>query len=106
MAGEDPVAWLERWGRRVRRLHLKDLALGVDPPWVDLGDGLVDGPAIVAACRRHAVPWCLVEHDAPADPWSTVRRSAATRRIAAAAVGPGPPAEAPAQRAGSPSTVR
>jgi sugar phosphate isomerase/epimerase len=80
VAGEDPVAWIDRWGRRVRRLHLKDVALGHDPPWVDLGDGLVDGPAIVAACHRQAVPWCLVEHDAPADPWATVRRSAATAR--------------------------
>jgi len=78
VVGEDPVAWIERWGPRVRRVHLKDVAPGADPPWVDLGDGLLDGPGIVGACRRHAVPWCLVEHDAPADPWATVRRCAAT----------------------------
>jgi sugar phosphate isomerase/epimerase len=79
-AGEDPLAWLEAWGARVLRLHLKDLAPGTTPPWVDVGDGVLDGPAVASATRRHAVPWWLVEHDTPADPWTTARRSAATAR--------------------------
>jgi sugar phosphate isomerase/epimerase len=77
-AGEDPLAWLDAWGARVLRLHLKDLVPGTTPPWVDAGDGVLDGPAVAAATRRHGVPWWLVEHDAPTDPWATTQRSAAT----------------------------
>jgi sugar phosphate isomerase/epimerase len=75
-AGEDPLAWLDTWGPRVLRLHLKDLVPGTTPPWVDAGDGVLDGAAVVAATRRHGVPWWLVEHDTPSDPWATARRSA------------------------------
>jgi sugar phosphate isomerase/epimerase len=75
-SGEDPLAWLDDWGPRVLRLHLKDVDRAATPPWVDVGDGVLDGPAILTKAREHGVPWCLVEHDAPADPWTTARRSA------------------------------
>jgi sugar phosphate isomerase/epimerase len=75
--GEDPLRWLDTWGPRVLRLHLKDLVPGATPPWADAGDGVLAGAAVAAATRRHGVPWWLVEHDTPTDPWSTARRSAA-----------------------------
>jgi len=78
--GDDPVAWLAAWGPRVARLHLKDLAPGRTPPWTDVGDGTLDVAAVLAAAAVHGVAWALVEHDAPADPLATARRSAAAAR--------------------------
>lgn len=76
-AGRDPVAGVHGWGRRVKRLHLKDLVVGQDPPWVDVGDGTLDVAGVLAAARTHGVPWAIVEHDAPSDPIATLQRSAA-----------------------------
>ncbi len=75
--GEDPVAWLTRWGGRTTRLHLKDLVRGNDPPWVDVGDGELDLGGVLAGARDNGVPWLVVEHDSPTDPLATMRRSAA-----------------------------
>ena len=81
--GEDPATWIDRWGGRVVRLHLKDLVPGTGPPtWVDVGDGALDLPGVVASARAQGVPWLLVEHDAPADPLATIRRSATAARKA------------------------
>jgi sugar phosphate isomerase/epimerase len=74
--GRSPVDWLDAYGRRVTRLHVKDLRAGATPPWVDVGDGELDLGALVGAAREHAVPWMLVEHDHPSDPLETMRRSA------------------------------
>ena len=78
--GEDPVRWLDAWGTRVARLHLKDVDRDRTPPWVDVGDGIMDVAAVLAAAAGHGVAWALVEHDAPADPLATARRSAAAVR--------------------------
>jgi sugar phosphate isomerase/epimerase len=75
--GRDPVAGIHGWGRRVRRLHLKDLVAGQTPPWVDVGDGMLDVAGVLAAAQTHGVPWAIVEHDAPSDPVLTIERSAA-----------------------------
>jgi sugar phosphate isomerase/epimerase len=75
--GADPVAWLAAWGPRVARLHLKDLTPGRTPPWTDVGDGVLDVASVLAAAAAHGVAWALVEHDEPADPLATARRSAA-----------------------------
>jgi len=83
--GHDPAAWLATWGGRVTRLHVKDLRLGNDPPWVDVGDGELDLAAVLAAADTANVPWLLVEHDAPRDPLQTMRRSAAAVTAALAA---------------------
>lgn len=77
VVGRDPVTGLHGWGRRVKRLHLKDVVLGQDPPWVDVGDGVLDVAGVLAAAGDLGVPWAIVEHDAPRDPLATVRRSAA-----------------------------
>jgi len=74
--GNDPVAWLAHWASRVARLHLKDLIPGGTPPWVDVGDGVLDVGAVLRAASEQGVAWALVEHDAPDDPLATARRSA------------------------------
>jgi sugar phosphate isomerase/epimerase len=90
-SGQDPAAWIDRVAARCRRIHAKDLAREPhgDQPWADVGDGVVAWPAVAAASRRAGVPWWIVEHDAPADPWSSAERgAAAVRRIVAADQGP------------------
>jgi len=74
--GRDPVAGVHGWGRRVKRLHLKDLIVGQTPPWVDVGDGELDVAGVLTAAQEHSVPWAIVEHDAPSDPIATIQRSA------------------------------
>ena len=81
-SGHEPRRWLDAHGSRVTRLHLKDLEPGGDPPWVDVGDGVLELEAVLGAARSHGVPWVLVEHDAPSDALTTLRRSAdAARRV-------------------------
>lgn len=78
-AGHDPAAWIQRVAGRCIRLHAKDIGAGpygpTGAPWADVGDGVVDWPAVIAAARRAEVPWLLVEHDTPSDPWRTAGRS-------------------------------
>ena len=75
--GEDPVAWIQRWGPRIARVHLKDFQPDSPTRWADVGQGTVDVTAVVAASHAAGVAWLLVEHDDPADPLATARRSAA-----------------------------
>ena len=83
-AGSDPKAWLERLEGRCSRVHVKDVAppSGADREggWRDVGDGTLDWPDLLAACRRAGAQWYVVEHDEPTDPLRTARRSAAHLR--------------------------
>jgi sugar phosphate isomerase/epimerase len=74
-SGHDPAAWLRRAGRRCLRLHAKDVT--ADGVWADVGDGITDWGAVRDAAAGAGVPWWLVEHDDPADPWRTVERGVA-----------------------------
>ncbi len=62
-AGEDPVAWMDKLGRRIRTLHLKDTTEGGDPQWTEIGNGSIDLPAIHAAARKLGIDWYIVEQD-------------------------------------------
>jgi len=79
-AGLDPVALLAPYAGRCPRVHVKDLAPAdgreVDGGWMDVGDGVLDWPALLPACRRAGAEWFVVEHDEPSDPIRTARRSA------------------------------
>lgn len=83
-AGADPEALLARYVGRVPRAHVKDLAapaesLGEDAPedgWADVGHGVLDWSRLLPACSDAGVEVLIVEHDAPADPLRSARRSA------------------------------
>lgn len=73
--GEDPVSMIEKLAGRVKLLHLKDAA--PDGKMTDVGAGLLDFPAIVAAGRAAGVEHFFVEHDVPPKPyWPSVETSA------------------------------
>ena len=72
--GEDPVAMIDKLAGRVKLLHLKDAA--PDGKMTDVGSGLLDFPAIIAAGRAAGVEHFFVEHDFPPSPyWPSVEAS-------------------------------
>ncbi len=78
--GSDPLPWIERFGRRIVAVHVKDIAPpgeGLDEDgWADVGHGTIGWPALHAALRsgtkaRHYV----MEQDNPNDIARFARRS-------------------------------
>lgn len=61
-AGGDPLAMLERWGHRVRHVHVKDAL--ADGTFCRLGAGRLDLAAFLAALRALGYEgWIVVEQD-------------------------------------------
>lgn len=77
--GADPKALIGRYADRVSAAHVKDLTQpgqGEDEAgWADVGSGVLDWPDLWRACKAAGARWMVVEHDAPRDPASSVRRS-------------------------------
>lgn len=72
--GEDPTAMIEKLAGRVKLLHLKDAA--PDGNMTDVGSGVLDFPAMIAAGRAAGVEHFFVEHDFPPRPyWPSVETS-------------------------------
>lgn len=70
--GGDPLDWIDRHGKRITAVHLKDIApegeKADEDGWADPGTGVMDWPAIIAALRTHArVGLVVAEHDKPSD---------------------------------------
>ena len=65
VAGLDPAELLRRAAGRIPEVHLKDLeALGWEPPtFAPVGEGNLDWPAILDACRTGGTEWLIVEQD-------------------------------------------
>lgn len=62
-AGGDPLTLLERWGHRVRHVHVKDAR--PDGTFCRLGDGSLQLAAVVEALRELEYEgWIVVEQDA------------------------------------------
>jgi len=61
--GVDPVAYINQMGSRVVLLHMKDMAAGEEKKFAEVGTGILDFKAIVAAGRNAGVKWYVVEQD-------------------------------------------
>jgi len=61
--GEDPVERINKLGSRVMLLHLKDMAAGDDKKFAEVGTGVLDFKAILAAAVKNGVKWGAVEQD-------------------------------------------
>jgi sugar phosphate isomerase/epimerase len=72
-AGSDPIAWFERHAGRFPMVHAKDRTASGE--MVDVGAGAMDFGAILSAGRAAGLRHVFVEHDRPADPLASVRRS-------------------------------
>jgi sugar phosphate isomerase/epimerase len=62
--GGDPAAWIRRMKHRSPLVHLKDMAVVEGKPvMAEVGEGNLNWPAILTACREAGVRWYLVEQD-------------------------------------------
>lgn len=69
---EDPVAYLKRYAGHIQIVHFKDMGRGPDRPMVPVGEGILDWPAIIAACRKGGTRWICIEQDT-CDPLTPMR---------------------------------
>ncbi|MCS7060947.1 MAG: sugar phosphate isomerase/epimerase [Anaerolineae bacterium] len=62
--GGDPAYWIHRMTGRMPVVHLKDMVI-VDgkQEMAEVGEGNLNWPAIIEACRGAGVEWCAIEQD-------------------------------------------
>lgn len=77
-SGYDPLDYFARYPGRFPLVHVKDLA--ADGEMVDVGQGQIDFPRIFARAAQAGIRHYFVEHDNPADPLESARRSYAYLR--------------------------
>lgn len=75
VGGFDPVDLLERYGTRLRLLHLKDRPSEGDRPDAPVGEGSLPWERVLAAARAANTQWYIVEQDHPRDPLNDVASS-------------------------------
>jgi sugar phosphate isomerase/epimerase len=68
VGGEDPAAYIRKYAGRTPLVHLKDMTAGANPTYAEVGEGVLDWPAIFAACESSNPEWYVVEQDACARP--------------------------------------
>lgn len=78
--GVDPLPWIERHGRRILAVHVKDIAKpgeGKDEDgWSDVGHGTIDWKRLMKALRAaSAAKYYVMEQDNPNDIERFARRS-------------------------------
>lgn len=63
-AGASPAAWIRGLAGRVPLVHLKDMAVaGGHQVQAEVGEGNLDWPAVLAACKEAGTEWLVVEQD-------------------------------------------
>lgn len=72
--GGDPAAWISSLKGRAHVVHLKDMAVrGGKPTFAEVGEGNLNWPRILDACRMAGVRWYIVEQDiCPGDPFDSL----------------------------------
>ena len=63
--GGDPAAWIRRMKDRMPVVHLKDMTIqdGRTQVMAEVGEGNLNWPAILDACREANVEWYAIEQD-------------------------------------------
>jgi sugar phosphate isomerase/epimerase len=62
--GGDPAWWIRRVAGRSPLVHLKDMAMrGSTQLMAEVGEGNLNWPAILQACKEAGVEWYIVEQD-------------------------------------------
>jgi sugar phosphate isomerase/epimerase len=72
--GGDPAAWIRKVSNRCPIIHFKDMAVaGRNQVVAEVGEGNLNWPNIVAACREADAQWYVVEQDTCAgDPFDSI----------------------------------
>ena len=66
--GESPAAYIKKYSGRVPLVHIKDMTAGENPTFTEIGNGILDWPAILAAAEAAGTEWLIVEQDVCAGP--------------------------------------
>ncbi|MEL7117382.1 MAG: sugar phosphate isomerase/epimerase [Pseudomonadota bacterium] len=78
-AGEDPHVWMTKYADRLHALHVKDIAPSGEnldeDGWADVGHGVLDWAALLAAAEQTATKLFVMEHDNPSDDARFARRA-------------------------------
>ena len=77
-AGGDPAAWIDKVAGRIPCVHLKDMGIRAknEQFMMEVGEGNLNWPAVLAACGRAGVEWYIVEQDTCyRDPFESLRTS-------------------------------
>jgi sugar phosphate isomerase/epimerase len=62
--GADPVAWIEKLKGRIHEIHFKDCTVREDVAiMAEVGEGNLNWPAIIDACKKTSIEWYIVEQD-------------------------------------------
>jgi len=72
VGGRDAAAEIRATADRVRLLHMKDRAAGMEPHDAPAGEGILPFPEIIDAGRAAGVEWYIVEQDEPREPLADV----------------------------------
>ena len=73
--GHDPVKLLEKYGKRVDLMHVKDMKQGTPRAFtgqsdvtnnVVVGTGIIDWPSVFRAAKKAGVKWYFIEDESPA----------------------------------------
>jgi sugar phosphate isomerase/epimerase len=63
--GGDPCAWIHKVNGRMPVIHFKDFAIvKSEPKFCEIGEGQLNWPAIIKACKATNVSYMVVEQDA------------------------------------------
>ena len=78
--GSEPLAWIDRFGKRIVAVHVKDIAKpgqGLDEDgWSDVGHGTIDWATMLKALRaKTPAKHFVMEQDNPNDIERFARRS-------------------------------
>ena len=74
--GKDPVEYIERMSDRLKLIHMKDMAPGEERAFAEVGEGIIDMTAVIAAAKEAGVKWFIVEQDVcRTDPFECIATS-------------------------------
>jgi sugar phosphate isomerase/epimerase len=78
--GENPVKYLKRFAGHIQVVHFKDMGPGEKKPMVPVGEGVLDWPNIIKACKAGGTEWICIEQDdcTPLETWEAARQSLAS----------------------------
>ncbi|MFA5857728.1 MAG: sugar phosphate isomerase/epimerase [Elusimicrobiota bacterium] len=76
--GGDPAAWIRKFPNRSPQVHLKDMTMRIKDKarsqvMAEIGEGNLNWPEILNACKTVGVEWYIIEQDAcERDPFESV----------------------------------
>jgi len=79
-AGQDPLALIDRLGKRIVCVHVKDATAAPERKMTEVGAGTIDFKTIIAKGRAKGLQHWFIEHDNPTDAIASITASAAAMK--------------------------